>query len=99
MGFQPGNPGRPKGTRVRITNAFFNAVLDEFDRRGVVALRELDSAKFIDVVSRLVPAQLEIDQETTVYVLTDRAISSDEWAAKYSDPPLIEARPIDDKVH
>jgi hypothetical protein len=49
----------------------------------------------------ILPSKVEVDAEATIYVLSDKPISGDEWAAKYADPTpvTIDVEPIDGKVH
>jgi hypothetical protein len=88
---QSGNPaGRPKGSRNHLSEMF----LDEFCQ-----LYELDSGKslrwmqmndpvaFVKAIIAVIPKQAIVDVNMQpVYVIADRALSADEWAAKYADP-------------
>src|SRR5258707_2423047 len=58
----PGN-GRPKGSRDRISTAFLNALADDFETHGVVAIQDLrkeDVSSYVRVVASLQPKEIEL---------------------------------------
>jgi hypothetical protein len=65
-GFQPGNklgPGRPTGSRDKLTRSFLHSVAETFERKGQKALDRLaedDPGAFIRVVASLMPKQLTV---------------------------------------
>jgi hypothetical protein len=63
--FGPGNPGRPKGTRVKLGEAFFHALSDDFNEHGaaaIVQVRQEDPSTYIKVVASLMPKEFKIER-------------------------------------
>jgi hypothetical protein len=63
--FQPGNPGRPKGTRVKLGETFFRALCEDFEEHGIAALvkvRETDPSCYVNVVAKLMPKEIKIER-------------------------------------
>lgn len=61
--FQPGNPGRPKGSRNRLGEAFIQALYVDFTENGpevIAAVRAEDPATYMRVVASILPKELEI---------------------------------------
>lgn len=61
--FKPGNPGRPKGSRQRLTEKFITAIHDDFAQHGAKAIEDVrndDPSTYLRVVASLVPKELEI---------------------------------------
>lgn len=62
---QSGNPaGKPKGTRHKLTEDFVKALADDFDQHGrdaIVAVRTDDPGKYLDIVAKLVPKDVELN--------------------------------------
>lgn len=63
--FQPGNPGRPKGSRNKLGEAFIAALHDDFQDHGVKAIQEVRETRpheYLKVVASILPKQLEIKE-------------------------------------
>lgn len=63
--FQPGNPGRPKGTRVKLGETFFQALCEDFQEHGVAAIvrvREEDPSTYVNVIAKLMPKEITIER-------------------------------------
>jgi hypothetical protein len=61
--FAPGNSGRPKGSRNRLTGDFIGALADEFAEHGAEAIRIVRVERpheFLKIVASLMPKELEI---------------------------------------
>ncbi len=59
--FQPGNPGRPKGARNRLGEAFLAALADDFDQNGIAAIlatRTEKPAEYVKIVASLLPKEI-----------------------------------------
>lgn len=103
----PNPNGRPIGARSKFNEAFaldMQRLWADPKYGGLTLLKRVSRCNpeaILRVAVALAPKQVAIDAEQTIYVLSDRPISGDEWAAKYADPapPTIEARPVDEKVH
>jgi hypothetical protein len=74
--FKPGNPGRPKGARSRLSEAFLTAIADDFDEHGIatlVSMREQRPGDYIKVIASLMPRdarfQLEAKHESLAEIL------------------------------
>lgn len=59
-----GNPaGRPKGSRHKLTEAFLEALSDDFEANGETAIseaREKDPVAYIKTIASLCPRELEV---------------------------------------
>jgi len=63
--FKPGNPGRPKGARNRLGEAFVQALANDFDQHGVKAIETVRKERpheYLKVVASLLPKQVEIKE-------------------------------------
>jgi hypothetical protein len=61
--FKPGNPGRPKGSRNKLGEAFLEALHDDFQAHGAVAIAECREHKpdaYLKVIASILPKQAEI---------------------------------------
>lgn len=59
----PGGPGRPKGARNKLSEAFIQALADDFDKSGVEAIenvREKQPAQYLNVIGKLMPRLMEL---------------------------------------
>ena len=57
-----GNPaGRPKGSRNLLSEAFFEALADEWARRGREALTSLTGEQLVNVVVKVLPREFQVD--------------------------------------
>ena len=74
--FEPGNPGRPKGARNKLGEAFVSALHEDFEEHGVKALqevREKDPAAYMRVIAGLLPKEFKIE---TTSDLTDEQLDA-----------------------
>lgn len=58
-----GGPGRPKGCRNKLSEAFLSALSDDFEEHGVetiAQIREEQPAVYINVIGRLMPKLMEL---------------------------------------
>ena len=65
--FKLGNPGRPKGSRNKLGEAFIAALHADFKEHGVKALelmRESKPNEYIRVIASLLPKELNIAAES-----------------------------------
>lgn len=61
--FQPGNPGRPKGSRNKLGEAFIAAMHDDFVEHGKAVIETVRTEKpdqYLKVVASILPKELNI---------------------------------------
>jgi hypothetical protein len=61
--FAKGNPGRPKGSRNKLSSEFINVLAEDFGKHGnavVEKLRQENPTAYVNVIAKLVPAGLEL---------------------------------------
>ncbi len=71
--FEKGNPGRPKGARNKLGEAFIEALHASFEKDGKSAIDRViadEPAQYLRVIASLMPKQLEL-KETTFSELSD----------------------------
>lgn len=59
--FKPGNPGRPKGARNKLGEAFIKAMLDDFNEHGVAAVETVRIEKpdqYLKVIASILPKEI-----------------------------------------
>lgn len=59
----PGGPGRPKGSKNKLGEAFIAALCADFTQHGdkaVVEVRQNDPAAYLRVIASILPKELEI---------------------------------------
>ncbi len=59
----PGNGGRPKGSRNKLSEAFLKALADDFVKHGedvIEKLRESQPAQYCNVIAKLMPKLMEL---------------------------------------
>ena len=74
--FKAGNPGRPKGSRNKLGEAFISALHDDFEQHGVSVIETVRIEKpdqYMKVVASLLPKEFKIE---TVSELTDEQLDS-----------------------
>jgi hypothetical protein len=62
--FKPGNPGRPKGARNKLGEAFLEAMHDDFEAHGVAAIikvREEKPDQYLKVIASILPKDLNVN--------------------------------------
>ena len=59
--FQPGNPGKPKGARHKMSALFVEAMSNDFEKHGVDAIarvRREDPSTYLKVIASLIPKEI-----------------------------------------
>ena len=95
--FQPGNPGRPKGSRNKLSEDFVGALYQDFQTHGVQAIadtREKDPATYVRVIAGLLPKELKLRDERD---LTDEQL--DARIQQLAKALNLEIRPITPTTH
>lgn len=75
--FKPGNPGRPKGSRNKLGEAFIEALHDDFQEHGVKAIqtvREKKPDQYLKVIASLMPKDLNLNVNNLGEVSDDELI-------------------------
>ena len=76
--FAPGNPGRPKGSRNKLGEAFITALHADFQAHGVEVIETVRIERpheYLKVVASLLPKQVEI-KETAFDGLSDADLAA-----------------------
>ncbi len=61
--FTDGNPGRPKGSRNRLSEAFLRVLADDFEQNGMEAIERLradNPGTYANVIAKLMPKLMEL---------------------------------------
>lgn len=80
--FQPGNPGgpgRPIGSRNKLSEAFLDAMHQDFAEHGVAAIAQarLESPLgYVRMVAALLPHKLEVREDDDLSTLTDAELEA-----------------------
>lgn len=64
--FQPGNPGRPKGSRNKLGEDFVAALHDSFKASGPAAIATVlveDPSTYLKIIAAIVPKELNIKHD------------------------------------
>jgi hypothetical protein len=72
--FQPGNPGRPKGSRNKLAEDFLSDVLGEWQSHGKVAIsdmRKKNPGDFVKMVASLLPKDINLNLTDNLSELSD----------------------------
>ena len=62
--FKPGNPGRPKGSRNKLGEAFLSAMHEDFVEHGAKVIEQVRIEKpdqYLKVVASILPQQLNVN--------------------------------------
>ena len=101
-----GGPGRPKGSRNRLSEAFIAALCDDFDQHGAAAIertRVEDPVAYVRVLASILPRQIRVEDELREMSDEDLARRIEQFAGEFglvraavtSTPLLIEGEPSD----
>ena len=88
--FQPGNPGRPKGARHKLGEAFLSAMLADFEEHGEEVIKTVRAEKpdvYLKTVASILPQQLNVKVEPFDEM-------TDEQLRKHAERLLAELGPI-----
>src|SRR5689334_10612506 len=85
-GSRPG-PGRPKGSRNKLSEAFLRDFCEAWEERGKAALEAVattDPSTFIKVAAQLLPAKIEAEVGHRYVVRVPHVCeTTEEWVARY----------------
>lgn len=89
--FTKGNPGRPKGAKNKLQEAFWKDFAAAWEANGATALNrviEEDPATFVKVAASVMPKDLNLDSEVRYVIFTPESMETSEWEQKYSGQAL-----------
>lgn len=72
--FQKGNPGRPPGSRNKLSEDFLRDICEVWDKHGKQALFDVavnEPAKFVTVAASLIPKEMKIETVRRAAELSD----------------------------
>lgn len=75
--FKPGNPGRPKGSRNKLGEAFLEDMLADWEANGPVAIRKVRETKpdaYLKVVASILPRDLNVNINQTDHMTDEQLI-------------------------
>lgn len=86
--FKPGNPGRPKGSRNKLGEAFLEAVLADFEKHGVAVIERVRLEKpeqYLKVIASILPKEVHAEvTERFVARMPAPAASVEDWMAEHA---------------
>ena len=59
----PGGPGRPKGSRSKLSEAFLKALADDFEINGLITVEKVREDKpdaYLNIIGKLMPKLMEL---------------------------------------
>lgn len=75
--FKAGNPGRPKGSRNKLGEAFLAALHDDFNEHGIAAIQTVRAEKpdqYLKVIASILPKELNVNVNDTDAMTDDELI-------------------------
>ena len=75
--FKPGNPGRPKGARNKLGEAFIEDMLADWEANGPAAIREVREKKpdaYLKVVASILPKDLNVNINQTDHMTDEQLV-------------------------
>ena len=75
--FKPGNPGRPKGSRNKLGEAFLEDMLADWEANGPAAIREVRETKpdaYLKVVASILPRDLNVNINQTDHMTDEQLV-------------------------
>jgi hypothetical protein len=92
--FKPGNPGRPKGSRNKLGEAFLEKLLEDFAEHGVEAIaacRTNSPETYVRVIAGILPKEIQAEvTQRFVARLPTAATTTDEWLAQNNQATAIQ---------
>lgn len=92
----PGGPGRPKGARTKLQEAFWKDFAGAWEQHGAAALMKVateDPSTFVKVAASVMPKELEATVEhRSVMRMPEPAKDAAEWIMMSSGSPKADPR-------
>jgi hypothetical protein len=85
--FKKGNPGRPKGSKNKITVAYLNAIAEDFRKHGkqvIETVRVKQPDVYLRLVAQLVPKDVVLETEVQHFVINaEPELTIEQWREKH----------------
>ena len=91
----PGGPGRPLGSKNRLSEFFLNELADHFEEHGREAIERVFEdrpGEYLRIIASLVPKELALEISDTKWVINaSPRLTESEWRLQHGiDNPAIE---------
>ncbi len=81
--FKKGNPGRPKGSKNKITKAYLDAISEDFRKHGksvIEKVRKQQPAVYLRLIAQLVPKDIVLDSQVRHFVINaEPELTIEQW--------------------
>ena len=85
--FQKGNPGRPKGSKNKITQAYIEAITEDFYKHGkqvIETVRKKQPDVYLKLVAQLVPKDVVLETDVRHFVINaEPELTIEQWRVKH----------------
>ena len=84
----PGGPGRPKGSKNKLSESFLRALANDFEKHGEGAIervRESHPGEYLSIIAGLMPKELllEVNQDDSKWVINAKPLCIEEWQKQH----------------
>jgi hypothetical protein len=84
----PGGPGRPKGSKNKLSESFLQALAEDFEEHGKEAIETVcreSPGEYLRIIAGLMPKELlmEVSHDETKWVINAQPLSIEEWQDKH----------------
>jgi hypothetical protein len=90
--FKKGNPGRPKGSKNKITVAYLDAIAEDFYKHGKQAIETVRLKQpdvYLKLVAQLVPKDVVLETDIRHYVINaEPELTIEQWRKKHGLPAI-----------
>ncbi len=85
--FKKGNPGRPKGSKNKITQAYLDAITEDFYKHGkqvIETVRVKQPDVYLRLVAQLVPKDVVLETDIQHFVINaEPELTVEQWREKH----------------
>ena len=88
-----GGPGRPAGSKNKLSEDFLQALAESFEKHGKTAIAHVvknSPGEYLRIISNLVPKEMMVEvsaENQTRWVINAKPMSVDEWSRRYLEAP------------
>jgi hypothetical protein len=96
--FKPGNPGRPKGSRNKLGEAFIADLYETWKRRGIEAIeRTIDEhpEQYLKVIAMLMPKDMNVNVRPLDHMSDEQLLRRLRQVTELARPLLLAGRVIE----